>query len=201
MALVAGLNVLAVRVADPRSTPGPHTARVASAAHGLAAVILRYFNVASGPHGEAHGPETHLILIVLEVAAGRRDAVQVYGTDYPTRDGSAVRDYIHVEDLGWAHLLALHAAEPGRPRIYNLGNGAGFSVLEVIEAAGAVTGHPIPSLDAPRRAGDPPIVVASSRLIAHELGWAPKKPELTTMIADAWAWMRTSALENAEWPS
>ena len=175
----------------------------ASAAHGLAAVILRYFNVAgaSGPHGEAHDPETHLIPIVLEVAAGRRDTVQVYGTDYPTRDGSAVRDYIHVEDLGRAHLLALHAAEPGRPRIYNLGNGAGFSVLEVIEAARAVTGHPIPSLYAPRRAGDPPILVASSRLIANELGWVPEKPELTTMIADAWAWMRASAVENAEWLS
>ena len=166
-------------------------------------MILRYFNVAgaSGPRGEAHDPETHLIPIVLQVAAGRRGAVQVYGTDYPTSDGSAVRDYIHVEDLGRAHLLALDTAAPGQPRIYNLGNGAGFSVREVIEAARSVTGHPIPTLDALRRAGDPPILVASSRQIAGELGWMPEKPELTTMIADAWAWMRAYLPERAERPS
>ncbi len=172
-------------------------------AHGLAAVSLRYFNVAGarGRHGELHEPETHLIPIVLEVAAGRRPAVQVFGTDYPTADGTPIRDYIHVEDLGRAHLLALAAATPGSQRIYNLGNGAGFSVREVIEAARAVTGQPIPSVDAPRRRGDPPVLVASSRKIADELGWAPDKPDLTTMIADAWAWLQAHAPEQTKGPA
>jgi UDP-glucose 4-epimerase len=161
----------------------------ASAAHGLAAVILRYFNVAgaSGPRGEAHDPETHLIPIVLQGAAGRRDAVQVYGTDYPTRDGSAVRDYIHVEDLGRAHLLAMDAIRPGEHTIYNLGNGLGFSVRQVIEAARKVTGREIPVKEEPRRPGDPAQLVASSEKVRAELGWEPEK-DLETMIADAWAW-------------
>jgi UDP-glucose 4-epimerase len=116
--------------------------------------------------------------------------VKIFGTDYPTRDGTAVRDYIHVEDLGRAHLLALEAAEPGEHRVYNLGNGAGFSVREVVEVARRITGEGIHAVEAPRRAGDPPALVASSEKIRTDLGWEPEKPELETMISDAWAWMR-----------
>jgi UDP-glucose 4-epimerase len=163
-----------------------------AAARGLAATSLRYFNVAgaSGRFGEDHHPETHLIPLVLQTAAGRRDAIKLFGTDYPTRDGTAVRDYIHVEDLGRAHLLALEASEPGEHRIYNLGNGAGFSVLEVVEAARRVTGRPIEAIEAPRRPGDPAVLVASSDKIREELGWKPEKPELEAMISDAWEWMQ-----------
>ena len=159
-------------------------------ARGLAATSLRYFNVAgaSGRFGEDHEPETHLIPIVLQAAAGTRESVKIFGTDYPTRDGSAVRDYIHVEDLGRAHLLALEASEPGVHRIYNLGNGSGFSVLQVIEAARAVTGVDIRAEEAPRRAGDPPELVASSDAIRADLGWKPEKG-LEAMISDAWTWM------------
>ena len=162
------------------------------AAHGLAAVSLRYFNVAgaSGQWGEDHHPETHLIPIVLSVAAGQQPAVQIYGTDYPTTDGTAIRDYIHVEDLARAHLLALDSVHAGEHRIYNLGNGLGFSVREVIETARKVTGVPINAVEAPRRAGDPPILVASSRKIRDELGWTPQKPDLATMIGDAWQWQQ-----------
>ncbi|MBV9229769.1 MAG: UDP-glucose 4-epimerase GalE [Chloroflexi bacterium] len=161
-----------------------------AAAHGLAAVSLRYFNVAgAGGHlGEDHHPETHLIPIVLAVAVGQRSAVQIYGTDYPTRDGSAIRDYIHVEDLARAHLLALNSIQAGEHRIYNLGNGQGFSVREVIEEARKVTGKSINAVEAPRRAGDPPVLVASSQKIQDELGWIPQKPELAVMIVDAWQW-------------
>jgi UDP-glucose 4-epimerase len=161
-----------------------------AAAHGLGAVSLRYFNVAgaSGPHGEDHDPETHIIPNVLRVALGRSDHVEVYGTDYPTPDGTAVRDYIHVEDLAAAHLLALDAIQPGRHTILNLGNGAGFSVREVVEAARKVTGHPIPIKEAPRRPGDPPELVAASQRIRAELGWEPRKPGLEEILADAWAW-------------
>src|SRR5215213_6683707 len=161
-------------------------------ARGLAATSLRYFNVAgaSGRFGEAHEPETHLIPLVLRTAAAAREPVRVFGTDYPTRDGTAIRDYIHVEDLGRAHLLALEAAGPGEHRIYNLGNGAGFSVREVVEAARRVTGKSIVAVEAPRRVGDPPVLVASSQRIQTDLGWKPEKPELQTMISDAWAWMR-----------
>jgi UDP-glucose 4-epimerase len=164
-----------------------------AAARGLAATSLRYFNVAgaSGRFGEDHHPETHLIPLVLQTAAGRRDSVKLFGTDYPTRDGTAVRDYIHVEDLGRAHLLALEAAEAGEHRVYNLGNGAGFSVREVVEAARRVTGRPIDALEAPRRAGDPAVLVASSDRARAELGWKPEKPELEAMISDAWDWMRS----------
>jgi len=160
-------------------------------ARGLSATSLRYFNVAgaSGRFGEDHEPETHLIPIVLQAAAGTRGSVKVFGTDYPTRDGTAVRDYIHIEDLGRAHLLALEASEPGRHRIYNLGNGSGFSVLEVIEAARKVTGADIRAVEAPRRAGDPPELVASSDAIRADLGWRPEKPGVEAMISDAWAWM------------
>jgi UDP-glucose 4-epimerase len=160
-------------------------------ARGLAATSLRYFNVAgaSGPFGEDHHPETHLIPLVLKAAA-EGSSVKIFGTDYPTRDGTAVRDYIHVEDLGRAHLLALEAAEPGEHRVYNLGNGAGFSVREVVEAARGVTGKTIDAVEAPRRAGDPPSLVASSKKIRTDLGWKPEKPELEAMISDAWTWMR-----------
>ncbi len=161
-------------------------------ARGLAATSLRYFNVAgaSGRYGEDHHPETHLIPIVLQAAAGTRESVKIFGTDYPTRDGTAVRDYIHVEDLGRAHLLALEASEPGEHRVYNLGNGSGFSVLQVIEAARGVTEEEIRAEEAPRRAGDPPELVASSDAIRADLGWKPEKPSLEAMISDAWAWMR-----------
>jgi UDP-glucose 4-epimerase len=164
----------------------------AVAAHGLAAVSLRYFNVAgaSGPLGEDHHPETHLIPIVLAVAAGERAVAQIYGTDYPTRDGTAIRDYIHVEDLARAHVLALESVRAGEHRIYNLGNGMGFSVREVIETARKVTGEPINAVEAPRRAGDPPVLVASSQKIRDELGWIPRKPDLATMIGDAWKWQQ-----------
>ncbi len=164
----------------------------AVAAHGLAAVSLRYFNVAgaSGPLGEDHHPETHLIPIVLAVAAGERAEVQIYGTDYPTPDGTAIRDYIHVEDLARAHVLALESVRAGEHRIYNLGNGMGFSVREVIETARSVTRVPINAVEAPRRAGDPPVLVASSQKIRDELGWIPRKPDLATMIGDAWKWQQ-----------
>src|SRR5919112_1516820 len=160
-------------------------------ARGLAATSLRYFNVAgaSGPFGEDHHPETHLIPLVLEAAA-KNSSVKIFGTDYPTRDGTAVRDYIHVEDLGRAHLLALEAAEPGEHSVHNLGNGAGFSVREVVEAARRVTGKSIDAVEAPRRAGDPPTLVASSEKIQADPGWKPEKPELETLISDAWTWMR-----------
>jgi UDP-glucose 4-epimerase len=160
-------------------------------AHGLGAVSLRYFNVAgaSGDLGEDHEPETHLIPLVLQAAAGKRDHVSVFGTDYPTEDGSAVRDYIHIEDLGEAHILGLErATNPGEHRIYNLGNGTGFSVRQVVEAARAVTGRDIQIKEEGRRAGDPAALVASSQKIRDELGWVPRKPEIETMIADAWAW-------------
>ena len=161
-------------------------------ARGMAATSLRYFNVAgaSGALGEDHEPETHLIPLVLQAAAGRRESVKLFGTDYPTRDGTAVRDYIHVEDLGRAHLLALGAAEPGEHRVYNLGNGVGFSVLQVVEAAREVTGADIRAEGAPRRAGDPPELVASSDAIRADLGWKPEKPGIEAMISDAWDWIR-----------
>jgi UDP-glucose 4-epimerase len=161
-----------------------------SAAHGLAAASLRYFNVAgaSGELGEDHHPETHLIPLVLDAAAGDRESIDVYGTDYPTADGTAIRDYVHVDDLADAHRLALEALEPGRHAILNLGNGAGHSVREVVETARDVTGREIPAVDADRRPGDPPVLVAANDRIRRELGWAPRKPELATMIADAWAW-------------
>jgi UDP-glucose 4-epimerase len=161
-------------------------------AHGLSATSLRYFNVAgaSGSLGEDHEPETHLIPLVLGAALGERENVKIFGTDYPTDDGTAIRDYIHVEDLGRAHLLALDAAKPGEHRVYNLGNGAGFSVREVIEVAREVTGRSIEAVEAPQRAGDPPVLVASSALIRTELGWTPEKPELSAMISDAWEWMQ-----------
>jgi UDP-glucose 4-epimerase len=163
-----------------------------AAASGLAAVSLRYFNVAgaSGRQGELHDPETHLIPAVLKVALGEQDAVRIFGTDYPTPDGTAVRDYIHVDDLARAHLLALDAAEEGAHRIFNLGNGAGFSVREVVDTARLVTGCQIPAVESARRSGDPAVLVASSDLIRTELGWKPEKAGLEEMVGDAWTWMR-----------
>jgi UDP-glucose 4-epimerase len=158
-------------------------------AHGLGAVSLRYFNVAGASHdvGEDHDPETHLIPNILRTVQGRNPYVELFGTDYPTPDGTAIRDYIHIDDLSAAHLLALDAAAPGRHDIFNLGNGNGFSVREVIAAAEAVTGATIETREAPRRPGDPPMLVAAGERIRAELGWEPRKPELEQMIGDAWA--------------
>jgi UDP-glucose 4-epimerase len=157
-------------------------------AHGLAAVSLRYFNVAGahGRFGERHATETHLIPIVLQVAAGQRESVQVFGDDWPTPDGTCIRDYVHVDDLAAAHLLALDHARPGTHAIYNLGSGTGFSVHEVLEACRAVTGHPIPAVTAPRRDGDPAVLVASSAAITGALGWTRAHTGLTSMVSDAW---------------
>ncbi|TDB70447.1 UDP-glucose 4-epimerase GalE [Micromonospora sp. KC721] len=171
-------------------------------AHNLAAVSLRYFNVAGAylhgdvAIGERHDPETHLIPIALQVAAGRREKLQLFGDDYPTVDGTCVRDYIHVEDLARAHLLALTAATAGQHRIYNLGNGAGFTNRQVADVVREVTGHPVPVEVAPRREGDPAELVASSALARAELGWTPQKPTLHDMVADAWAFYRTHLLEQ-----
>jgi UDP-glucose 4-epimerase len=158
-------------------------------AHGLAAVSLRYFNVAgaSGALGEDHTPETHLIPLVLQAAAGKRDSVAIFGTDYPTPDGTAVRDYVHVEDLGRAHILALEKAVPGRHDIYNLGSERGYSVREVVEAARRVTGRSIVAREEGRRPGDPPRLVASNARAREALGWAPEK-SLDDMVRDAWEW-------------
>ncbi|MFI9614895.1 UDP-glucose 4-epimerase GalE [Streptomyces sp. NPDC052023] len=157
-------------------------------AHGLAAVSLRYFNVAGayGEFGERHDPESHLIPLVLQVAQGRRDAISVYGDDYPTPDGTCVRDYIHVADLAEAHLLAVGAAVPGEHLICNLGNGNGFSVREVVETVRQVTGHPVPEVVAPRRGGDPAVLVASAQTARERLGWHPSRADLAEIVADAW---------------
>ncbi len=161
-------------------------------AHGLGAVSLRYFDVA-GAHaglGEDHEPDTHLIPNVLRAAQGLHPYVEVFGTDYPTPDGTAIRDYIHIDDLSRAHLLALEGQRPGEHQIFNLGNGSGFSVREVIAAARAVTGAEIPVRESDRRSGDPPMLVAASERIRSGLGWEPQKPELERIVADAWAFMQ-----------
>ncbi|WP_405677714.1 UDP-glucose 4-epimerase GalE [Streptomyces sp. NBC_01511] len=161
-------------------------------AHALAAVSLRYFNVAGayGSYGERHDPESHLIPLVLRVALGARESISVYGDDYPTPDGTCVRDYIHVADLADAHLLALDAAVTGEHLVCNLGNGSGFSVREVIETVRTVTGHPVPEVAAPRRAGDPAVLVASAATARERLGWAPSRADLAGIVADAWAFAR-----------
>jgi UDP-glucose 4-epimerase len=158
-------------------------------AHGLAAVSLRYFNVAgaSGPLGEDHTPETHLIPLVLQAAAGKRPSVAIFGTDYPTPDGTAVRDYVHVDDLARAHILALESAVPARHDIFNLGSERGYSVREVIEAARRVTGREIVALEEARRPGDPPRLVASNARARSGLGWTPER-SLEEMVGDAWVW-------------
>lgn len=157
---------------------------------GLASVSLRYFNAAgaSAERGEDHRPESHLIPIVLQVALGQRDVVQVFGDDYDTRDGTAVRDYVHVLDLAAAHVLALAALEPGKAKAYNLGSGAGASVAEVLDAARAVTGHAIPAHVMPRRAGDPPTLVADASAARDDLGWKPERASLTEIVESAWGW-------------
>jgi UDP-glucose 4-epimerase len=157
-------------------------------AHGLAAVSLRYFNVAGayGTYGERHATETHLIPLVLGVVTGAREQINIYGEDYPTEDGTAIRDYVHVSDLSDAHLLALRHAKAGEHQIFNLGNGTGFSVRQVIDACRAVTGHPIPAAAAPRRAGDPAVLVAASDRAREVLGWKPEHAELTGIVSDAW---------------
>ncbi|MFI1017494.1 UDP-glucose 4-epimerase GalE [Streptomyces sp. NPDC020965] len=161
-------------------------------AHGLAAVSLRYFNVAGayGRYGERHDPESHLIPLVLAVALGHRESITVYGEDYPTPDGTCVRDYIHVADLAEAHLLALRAATPGTHLICNLGNGNGFSVREVIETVRRITGHPVPQVSAPRRGGDPAVLIASAATARERLGWTPSRSDLDGIVADAWEFAR-----------
>ena len=161
---------------------------------GLGYAALRYFNAAgaSADLGEDHQPETHLIPIVLQVAAGTRPHVGVFGTDYQTPDGTAVRDYVHVLDLAAAHVLALEAIEPGAKLEYNLGSGAGYSVRQVIEACRVVTGRDIPEVASPRRAGDPPILVADSTRARSQLGWRPAHESLEAMVASAWRWRQAN---------
>jgi UDP-glucose-4-epimerase GalE len=172
------------------------------AAHPIGAVALRYFNVAGGlPDGELgedHRPESHLIPLVLQAALGKVKAITIYGDDYPTADSTCIRDYIHVLDLADAHVLALDAAEPGSVRAFNLGNGDGFSVRQVIGAAEKVVGHAIPTKIGPRRAGDPPVLVASSEKIQRELRWQPIRGDLEMIIDDAWAFHRAHPNGYAE---
>ncbi|MEX0331858.1 MAG: UDP-glucose 4-epimerase GalE [Puniceicoccaceae bacterium] len=160
-----------------------------SVTRGLKFACLRYFNAAGATeeHGEDHSPELHLIPIILQVALGQREKVFMFGDDYDTPDGTCIRDYIHIEDLINAHVLALDALDQGN-RIYNLGNGKGFSVKEVIEAARKITGHPIPAEVAPRRPGDPAILVAGSQKIISELGWQPRYTDIESIIQTAWNW-------------
>jgi UDP-glucose 4-epimerase len=172
-----------------------HMLRWMNQIHGLRYASLRYFNVAGAPEGpsgitrgEAHEPESHLIPLILDVALGRRQSIRIYGDDYPTPDGTCIRDYIHVSDLADAHLLALDALESHSRLIFNLGNGKGFSVKEVIESARRVTGHAIPAELHPRRAGDPAVLVASSEKAIRELGWKPRYTQLDDILRTAWAW-------------
>jgi len=160
--------------------------------HGLRYSSLRYFNAAgsNGLSGELHDPESHLIPIILQAAMGKRDHVSIFGTDYSTEDGTCIRDYIHVGDLADAHVLALQALSSHDKLIYNLGNGAGFSVRQVLESARRVTGNAIKAVEAPRRRGDPAVLVASSEKIRRELGWKPGYPDLDSIVASAWEWMR-----------
>ena len=161
--------------------------------HGFRYASLRYFNAAGATpeRGEAHNPESHLIPLVLQVALGQRQQIEIYGTDYPTPDGTCIRDYVHVVDLAAAHLLALDALSRHEQLIYNLGNGRGFSVREVIEVARRVTGHPIPAVERPRRPGDPAVLVASSKKIQLELNWKPCFADLENIVRGAWDWHRS----------
>lgn len=164
-------------------------------AYGIRYGVLRYFNAAgahnSGTIGEDHTPESHLIPIVLQVALGKRQQIDVFGDDYPTPDGTCIRDYIHVSDLAMAHLLTLDKIKStGQSATYNLGSGKGFSVKEIVEVAREVTGHPIPQRMSARRAGDPAILIASSKKIKDELGWAPLYDDVRKIIASAWEWHR-----------
>ncbi len=166
-------------------------------AYGLKFVSLRYFNASgadeSGAIGENHNPETHLIPIVLQKALGQREKLAIFGTDYPTRDGTCIRDYIHVSDLAQAHILAVEALAEGKnSAIYNLGNGDGYSVKEVIDTASKVVGERIEAVEGERRAGDPATLIASSKKIQAELGWEPKYGDLETIIATAWKWHKNN---------
>lgn len=158
--------------------------------HSLKYACLRYFNACgcTATHGEAHNPETHLIPLVLQVALGQRENITVFGNDYPTRDGTCIRDYVHVTDLASAHVLAYEALDTRDVMTYNLGNGQGYSVMEVIESARKVTGHPIPVIMGERRAGDPAMLVASSKAIMRDLGWNPLYPSIDAIIQTAWDW-------------
>ena len=165
-------------------------------AHPLHYVALRYFNAcgahASGTIGEAHDPETHLIPLILQVPLGKREKISIFGDDYPTKDGTCVRDYIHVTDLAQAHILALdYLMKGGESDVFNLGNGVGFTVKEVIDVARGVTGHPIPAEISPRRAGDPAQLVASSEKAKTVLGWKPQYDSLETIVASAWNWHKS----------
>jgi UDP-glucose 4-epimerase len=167
-----------------------------SRAHGLRYVALRYFNACgahpSGQIGEAHDPETHLIPLILQVPNGQREKISIFGDDYPTKDGTCVRDYIHVTDLAQAHILALdYLLQGGENNVFNLGNGVGFTVKEVIEVARCVTGHPIPAEISPRRAGDPAQLVASSEKAKTVLGWKPQYEDLSTILSTAWSWHKS----------
>jgi len=158
--------------------------------HGLRYACLRYFNAAgaAGVQGEDHHPESHLIPLALEVALGLRKDIAIFGTDYPTPDGTCVRDYVHVSDLASAHLLVLESLKEKQRLIYNLGNGHGFSVREVLETVRRVTGHAVPAKESPRRPGDPAVLVASSEKIRNELGWTPKYADLESIVRSAWNW-------------
>ena len=165
----------------------------AGAAYGLPSVSFRYFNAAgadpAGDLGEDHTPETHLIPLALEASAGRGPALQIFGTDYPTPDGTAIRDFIHVSDLADAHVLGLeHLLAEGGQHVFNLGTGSGSSVQQVVEAVEAVTGRPVPTQLAPRRPGDPPVLVACAAKARRELGWQPRYPELNAILQHAWSW-------------
>lgn len=162
-----------------------------SSAYGIGAVSLRYFNVAGahGQYGERHAPETHLVPNLLRVANGEEEHAHIHGTDYPTRDGSAVRDYLHVYDLADAHLRALHRAQPGTFRVYNLGTGSGCTVQEVLDTVRQVTGHALPAVSGTRRPGDPAALVAANERAQQELGWEPRST-IGDIVADAWAFVR-----------
>src|SRR5882757_501414 len=158
--------------------------------HGLRYASLRYFNVAGAVEGrgEAHEPESHLIPLILDVALGRRKSIKIFGKDYPTPDGTCIRDYVHVGDLADAHILAFEGLSTRSRLIYNIGNEQGFSVREVVDSVRRVTGHPIPVVEEPRRDGDPAVLVASSRRIMEELGWKPKFSSLDDIVRSAWIW-------------
>jgi UDP-glucose 4-epimerase len=158
--------------------------------HGFRYASLRYFNVAGAidGRGEAHEPESHLIPLILDVALGKRKSIKIFGQDYPTPDGTCIRDYIHVQDLAEAHLLAFEGLAQREKLICNIGNGQGFTIRQVIESARRVTGHPIPVEEAPRRPGDPAVLIASSDKIGRELGWKPKFDKLDDIVASAWKW-------------
>jgi UDP-glucose 4-epimerase len=170
-------------------------------AYGLGYAVLRYFNACGASSdasiGEDHQPEHHLIPCILQTALGQREKVFIYGTDYPTPDGTCIRDYIHVEDLASAHLLVLGHLSPGQGLTYNLATGRGHSVREVIDAARRVTGAPIPAVEMPRRAGDPPVLVASPEAIRRDLGWSPKYTDIEAIVRTAWTWHHQNPLGYA----